>query len=68
MIFDLEHLTSSEVSSQLKARGVLANGVGPQAMRMVTHYDVTSAQCDEAVRSVAEIVNAATPALAQSAH
>ena len=68
VIFDLQHLTSTELSSQLKARGVLANGVGPRSMRMVTHYDVTSAQCDEAVRSVAEIVNATTPALVQSAH
>ena len=67
-IFDLQHLTSTELSSELKARGVLANGVGPRSMRMVTHYDVTSEQCDEAVRSVAEIVKAASPALVQSAH
>lgn len=38
-------LTAPELSGRLKARGMLANAVGPQAMRLVTHLDVSRAAC-----------------------
>jgi len=49
-------LTSYEVSKRLAAERVLANGVTPATMRMVTHYDVDRAGCERALgvmRSVA---------------
>ncbi|HYP07601.1 MAG TPA: GntG family PLP-dependent aldolase [Bryobacteraceae bacterium] len=54
VIFDIGS-DSRTFSAQLKARGVLANGVGPTTMRMVTHYDVTEAMCREAIDAVKEI-------------
>jgi threonine aldolase len=43
---------SSRLSAALKARGVLANGIDPQHMRMVTHLDVTADQCRTAAVAV----------------
>jgi threonine aldolase len=44
------------LSAELKARGVLANGVSRTEMRMVTHYDVSRADCEDAVAAVRQIV------------
>jgi threonine aldolase len=38
-----------DISKELKEQGVLMNGVNERLMRAVTHYDVTSAQCLEAM-------------------
>jgi threonine aldolase len=38
-----------EISKQLREQGVLMNGVNERLMRAVTHYDVTAAQCGEAM-------------------
>jgi len=51
-------MSSAELSQKLKQRGVLANGVGPQAMRFVTHLDVSREQCAKALEIVAEICGA----------
>jgi len=58
VIFDIAAtgLDSSTLSERLKARGVLANGVGPTAIRMVTHYDVTETMCHQAIEAVREAV------------
>jgi threonine aldolase len=52
-------LTSFEISKRLAARGILANGVTPQTMRMVTHYDVDRAGCERALQVLREILGAA---------
>jgi len=49
-------LTSFEISKRLAAQGVLANGVTPETMRMVTHYDVERAGCERALRVLREIL------------
>src|SRR2546426_2680471 len=38
-------LASFELSKRLASQGVLANGVTPATMRMVTHYDVDRGEC-----------------------
>src|SRR3989475_3610526 len=43
-------LTSFEISKRLAAKGILANGVTAQSMRMVTHYDVDRAGCERALQ------------------
>ena len=48
--------------AKLKERGVLANAISPQAMRMVTHYDVDEAGIERAVAAMDQIVQAAKPA------
>ncbi|HET8548402.1 MAG TPA: GntG family PLP-dependent aldolase [Bryobacteraceae bacterium] len=45
-------------SAELKSRGVLANGISRTEVRMVTHYDVSHADCEKAVQAVNQIVAA----------
>jgi threonine aldolase len=47
VLFDVSELgaTAAQFSTALKERGVLANPVGPMLMRMVTHCDVSGAEC-----------------------
>ncbi len=42
-------MSSADLSKRLRERGVLANGVGPQAIRFVTHLDVSREQCAKAL-------------------
>jgi threonine aldolase len=48
--------TSFEISKRLAAQGVLANGVTPETMRMVTHYDVDRVGCERALQALREIL------------
>ncbi len=54
VIFDIAEtgLDTSELSARLKARGVLANGISPREMRMVTHKDVSREDCETALAAV----------------
>jgi threonine aldolase len=56
VIFDIAGtgLTTADLSARLKQRGVLANGVGPREMRMVTHYDVGRDDIARALAAVSE--------------
>ena len=49
-------ISTLEFSKQLKARGVLANGINRTQMRMLTHSDVSHEQCSRAMAVVAELV------------
>lgn len=64
LVFDVSGtgVDATEISAQLKERGVLANAISPQAMRMVTHYDVDEAGIERAVAAMDQIVQAAKPA------
>jgi threonine aldolase len=57
VIFDVSETGSSpkEISTALKQRGVLMNGVNDKLMRAVTHYDVTKEQCAEATDALEEV-------------
>jgi threonine aldolase len=48
-------MTSTEFSRRLAQHNVLANGVGPQLMRFVTHLDVNGEQCAQALEMIAAI-------------
>lgn len=54
VIFEIAELSidSTAISGYLKANGILANGVGPRHMRMVTHRDVTAGDCRKAVETL----------------
>ena len=47
--------TSNLLSRRLFEHGVLANGVGPQVMRFVTHLDVDREQCARALEIIASV-------------
>lgn len=49
-------LPASEISKRLSTEGVLANGVTPKTMRMVTHYDVDRAGCERALKVLREVI------------
>lgn len=57
VIFDIARtgLTPAAFSERLRASGVLANGVSATEMRMVTHQNVTNAECLRAAAAAAEI-------------
>ena len=56
VIFDinLTGFTTAEFSRTLKGKGVLANGINPTHMRMVTHRDVSRQDCETAANTVEE--------------
>lgn len=58
LVFDVSGagLTSFEISRRLKDRAVLANGINPRQMRMVTHFDVDRRACERAIEAMAEAV------------
>lgn len=58
VIFDVAGTgcTAKEFSSALKQRGVLMNGVGPTRVRAVTHYDVSSAECELALSTIEQVL------------
>jgi threonine aldolase len=51
-------LSSADLSRELAQHNVLANGVGPQLIRFVTHLDVNRDQCAEALAVVNSICSA----------
>jgi threonine aldolase len=57
LIFDISGtgMTSAELSRRLAERNVLANGVGPDAMRIVTHMDVDRRACASALEAIRKI-------------
>ena len=59
VFFDISEtgLSSHEISKRLAGRGVLANGVGAGAIRMVTHRDVDRANCECALHELRQILS-----------
>ncbi|HEY3442415.1 MAG TPA: GntG family PLP-dependent aldolase [Paludibaculum sp.] len=57
VIFDVGDTgkSSKEISEALQERGVLINGFSPTAMRAVTHYDVSSDDCKQALTTLAAV-------------
>jgi len=53
-------LTSGEISCALAGRNVLANGVGPDLLRFVTHLDVNREQCAQALDVVSSVCSVAS--------
>ncbi len=62
VIFRLaEGVGAHDLVVRLKARGVLAGSVGPDAIRLVTHNDVSRADCIAASDVLAEEIEALSP-------
>lgn len=51
-------VTAADLVAGLKARGILASAVGPDAIRLVTHHDVNRTACLKAVEALTEIIEA----------
>ena len=54
LVFDIAETrqTTAEFSMKLKKRGVLANGINPREMRLVTHKDVSLGHCELALGAI----------------
>lgn len=48
--------TAAAVSAEFKEHGVLMNAMGPTLLRAVTHFDVSSQDCDRAMEIVARLL------------
>lgn len=55
-------LSAPELVDRLKERGVLANAFGKDAVRLVTHLDVSRANCIDATEALAEAMEAGVAA------
>ena len=64
VIFDISGLGvgTQGFSRELKEHGILANGINATHMRMVTHLDVTRAECERAATVVAELASVSVTA------
>ncbi len=58
VIFDVSAtgLTTAQFTSELKSRGVLANGINAREMRMLTHYDVNREDIERTLKVTNEIL------------
>jgi threonine aldolase len=52
-------LGATDLVARLKARGILASALGPDSVRLVTHYDVDRAACVRAAEVLTEETDAA---------
>ena len=65
MIFRLTGgVGAAELVARLKARGVLAGAFGPDAIRLVTHRDVSRDECIDAAEALTEEIEAAASPVA----
>ena len=57
-IFDIAAtgISTAQMTTELKARGVLANGINAREMRVVTHYDVSRDDIDQTIKITKEIL------------
>ncbi len=57
-IFDIAAtgISTAQMTAELKARGVLANGINAREMRMVTHYDVSREDIEQTIKITKEIL------------
>jgi len=57
LIFDVSGtgLSAAEFSARLKSRGVLINGINARELRLVTHYDVDRAGCEQALEAIEQV-------------
>jgi threonine aldolase len=51
-------LKAAELAARLKARGILAGAFGPDAIRLVTHRDVSRSECIDAAEALTQEIAA----------
>ena len=58
VVFDIggTGMNTAELSKRLAEHGVLANGISPHALRLVTHMDVDRAACTQALAAIKQAI------------
>ncbi len=61
LVFDISGagIDTAEFSKRLKERSVLANGIDPTHMRMVTHYDVSRSDIEKTIQIASAVTSKA---------
>jgi threonine aldolase len=54
VVFSLKNRTAADLTTALKARGLLMSTVGPKSVRLVTHHDADQNACLKAARILTE--------------
>ncbi len=54
---DPQHSTAAQFRQELESRGVRCFDVGPQAIRLVTHLDVSEEQIRRACEIIRQVAN-----------
>ena len=57
VVASLEDRSAPALSEALKQRGVLASAMDATTLRLVTHHDVSRADCEEAARMLAQVLD-----------
>ncbi len=62
VVFELDAAmpTANELVAAARSRGVLINALGPNKVRLLTHLDVTRAQCLEAASTLTQLLGNST--------
>jgi len=60
-------MTAADLVARLKARGILMSTVGPDAIRLVTHHDVSRADCMTAAEALTEEIESACASSSRTA-
>ncbi len=55
--FDVKNLDATVVVASLKADGILCSALGSDAIRLVTHSDVSRAQCEQAAAALVKLLS-----------
>jgi len=58
VIFRLRNGGAADLVAALKSQGVLCSAIGPDAVRLVTHFDVSRAQCEQAAEMLVRVLGA----------
>jgi threonine aldolase len=56
VVFRLKSRLAADVQAELKSHGVLMSSVGPQSLRLVTHFDAETAACAKAAEVLKKIL------------
>lgn len=58
LVFDISGtgMNSAEFTRRLAEKNILCSGISPEAVRMVTHLDVTRADCDQALEALRDVL------------
>jgi threonine aldolase len=58
VMFRLRSGDAAALVAELKAEGVLCSAIGPNAVRLVTHFDVSREQCEQAAEGLVRALGA----------
>jgi threonine aldolase len=56
IICHLRSMSAADIVTQARAKGILSSALGPCSVRLVTHNDVSAADCARAAENPANLI------------